>query len=142
MEPINIKSELSNYRKAFGLVRNEVKKEKNPDSSLWSMEQVVPQGEVMAGWGSRMELPEELPNFSDERVTGDANMDAQNFQAYLEEHPFAQKEGEKLLGMVEELSKMVQDPENPMTMEEAMAEYTRAFEQSYDQFNQGGANNV
>lgn len=138
MEPINIKSELSNYRKAFGLVREEVKKDKNPDAGLWSMEQVVPEGDVQAGWGSRIEMPEELPNFADERVSGDEAMDAQNFEAYLQEHPFAQQEGEELLSMVEDLSKMVQDPENPMTLDEAMREYTLAFGQKYDQFNQGG----
>ena len=139
MKPIDVKSELSNYRKAFGLVRDEMKKKITPDEAMWSTEQLVPQGEVQAGWGARMELPEELPNYADERVTGDPAMDAQNFEAYLAEHPFAQQEGEKLVKYVEELSKMVQDPNNPMTIEEAMAEYTSAFEQSYDKYNKGGA---
>lgn len=139
MEPIDIKSELSNYRKAFGLVREDIKKEKNPDAGLWSMDQVVPQGEVMPAWGSRIEMPEELPDFRDERVSGDAGIDAQEFEAYLQQHPFAQQEGEEMMAQVEELAKMVQDPENPMTLEEATAEYTRMFEQKYDKWNQGGA---
>lgn len=139
MEPINIKSELSNYRKAFGLVRDEAKKEKNPDAGIWSMDQVIPQGEVMPAWGSRIELPEELPDFRDERVSGDEAMDAAEFEGYLQQHPFAQEEGEDMMAQVEELAKMVQDPENPMTLEEATAEYTRMFEQKYDKWNQGGA---
>lgn len=138
MEPINIRAELSNYRKAYGLVRDEAKKEKEPDSGLWSVEQVVPQGDVQAGWGARMELPEELPDFRDDRVSGDEAMDAQQFEQYLGQHPFAQQEGEEMMAMVEELSKMVQDPENPMTLDEAMAEYTKMFEGKYDTWNQGG----
>lgn len=138
MEPINIKQELSNYRKAYGLVQNEAKKEKNPDAALWSQEQVIPQQEVQAGWGSRMELPEELPNFYDERVTGDEQMDMQNFEGYLAQHPLATEQGEGLLKMVEELSQMVQDPENPMTLDDAMAEYTRKFASAYEEFERGG----
>lgn len=139
MEPINIRAELSNYRKAYGLVRDEMKKEKNPDAALWSQDQVIPTGEVQAGWGARMEMPEELPDFRDERVTGDEAMDAQNFQAYMQEHPFAQQEGDKLADMVEELAKMVQDPENPMTLDEAIQEYTQTFEQAYGNWERGGS---
>lgn len=139
MEPIDLKTELSNYRKAYGLVREEMKKEKNPDAAVWSQEQVIPQNNVQAAWGARLEMPEELPNFADDRVTGDEMMDAQNFEGYLAQHPFAQQEGEKLMGFVEELASMVQDPNNPMTMEQAMAEYTSTFEQAYDKYNRGGA---
>ncbi|MGL5964465.1 MAG: hypothetical protein ACRCZ2_08755 [Fusobacteriaceae bacterium] len=142
MEPINIKSELSNYRKAYGLVREDVKKDKNPNEAIWSQEQVIPEGNVQPAWGARMELPEELPTYSDERVSGDPAVDAQAFEEYLGQHPFAQEKGEDLLKMVEELSKMVQDPSNPMTLEDAMAEYTSTFKQGFDEYSKGGNPNV
>ncbi|MGL5581052.1 MAG: hypothetical protein ACRDCE_08835 [Cetobacterium sp.] len=138
MPPVNVQAELSNYRKAYGLVQNELKKEKNPDQAIWSPEQLVQQGGTMAAWGSRMEMPEELPNYFDDRSTGDPVMDEQNFQAYLAEHPLSTEKGDELIEMVKNLSEMVKDPENPMTLEDAMAEYTQRFTKAYEDWEKGG----
>lgn len=136
--PINIQAELANYRKAYGLVENELKKKTNPDQAIWSNEQLVPGMAVSPAWGSRMELPEEAPNYFDERVSGDPIQDEQAFEQYLGEHPFSTGKGDELIDMIKELSDMVKDPDNPMTMEQAMAEYTARFSKAYDEWEQGG----
>lgn len=140
---MDINAMLSEYRKGFGLVREGVKKEATAapvqgPQSHWDTALTIPQGNVSPGWGARVELPEELPDYRDERDVGDAAMNQANFQQYIGEHPFAVSKGDEIADMIEELSQMVQDPENPLTYEDAERMYTEKFTKMYEGWEMGG----
>lgn len=140
---MSFREELNKYRKSYGLVRDNIKQKEeaaaaNADSA-WAPQTNIPDGEIAPAWGARVDLPEELPNYMDDRVSGNQEIDTESFKAYMSEHPFAQQQGDKVADLVEELSKMVQDPENPMSFEEAQSIYAQEFDKLYSGWEQGGS---
>lgn len=141
---MSFREELNEYRKAYGLVQQNVsaKMGGSQEQDPWSVQQQpqIPDGYVAPAWGDRIELPEEIPTFVDDRFTGNDEQDMADFQQYMNEHPFVQQEGAKLEQFTKELSDMVKDPNNPMTLEEAVKIYTQQFSAAYDEWNYGGSN--
>ncbi|MGL5583749.1 MAG: hypothetical protein ACRDCE_22780 [Cetobacterium sp.] len=139
---MDINAMLSDYRKGFGLVREGANKAQEAtvqgSQSHWDTALSIPQGNVQPGWGNRVELPEELPDFYDERDVKDPAMNQENFKAYIGEHPFAIQKGQQIEDMIRELSEMVQDPENPITYEDAERMYTEEFTKMYEGWEMGG----
>lgn len=140
---MDINAMLKEYRMGFGLVREGGAKEAaaaNPaGGSQWDTALTLPTGDVKPGWGARIEMPEELPSFQDERDQGDPAINQENFKAYLQEHPFAMQKGGDIEELIKELSSMVQDEENPLTYEDAERIYTEEFSKMYGDWEMGGA---
>lgn len=134
---LSAREELNEYRKAFGLVRGDMKQELNPEMDVWGARLNVPEGKVSPAWGGRLALPEEMPDFRDSRIYGNPEIDQQNFEAYMYEHPFTQRYGERIRDLAYELQQMAHDPENPMSQQEAEQEFTVAFGKMLDEFENG-----
>lgn len=134
---LSARDELNEYRKAFGLVRGDMKQEMNPEIDVWGARLNVPEGKVGPAWGGRLSLPEEMPDFHDSRIYGNKEIDQKNFEAYMYEHPFTQQYGERIRDLAYELQQMVNDPENPMTLQEAEQAYTVEFGKLMEKFNSG-----
>lgn len=135
-EQKSLSSMLSDYRKAFGLVREE-EKQNNKKNDIWGGAFEVPKGDVGPAWGSRIEMPEELPNYRDDRDSGDPEINKREYEAYMSSHPFVQQYGPKLEKMVSELAEMTKDPKNSMTIEEAQATFLKYFGKMADAWESG-----
>lgn len=128
---MDFKQELAQFRQSFAQREAQIKQEVRGDAvpadsmtpdAIWGDEidmptqgYGIPTPEAFAG---DIEVPDVLTD-RDDRWGDDDEMNSQAFQEYMANDPMMVEHGDAMEALLDEVIAQAQDPENPMTPEEA-----------------------
>lgn len=141
---MDFSSTLAGFRQQYSQNRAKYKQEASqPEAvevtqpeAMWADEVQMP----MAGAPSMdtfstgdVDVPTVLTDL-DDRFTGDPEVDKQAFMELLQSDPTVQQYGPEMEALLEEIMAQMQDPENPMTAEEAQRTFVQMMNEQFGQY--------
>lgn len=141
---MDFKTELAQMRQRFAQSEAQIKQEVKGEAVEPAMPESIWADEIeMPTPGMGMQSPEvfsgevEMPNVltdTDGRFTGDPEQDNMAFQQYMMEDPMMKQYGPEMEALLEEIVEQVNDPENPLTEEEAQKLFLEMMEEQFGQY--------
>lgn len=83
--------------------------------------------------GGDVDVPTVLTDL-DDRLTGDPETDKQAFMDFMQNDPLIAQHGPEMEALLEEIMAQMQDPENPMTPEEAQSVFVQMMTEQFGQY--------